>query len=323
MHRKKKSMINRPYNGAISLQKIGFIAFSFMLFSMPYAFSAEEPDDMWLDSMHSAISESVTDSAQWFDDFFAVANVKEDDKAIGEVRIRLGWEPRSRELNDFAAKLKVRVKLPNLKNKVDLILSDYDDNPDDKVRAGREDDINRQNRFSLALRFKPKPDSGLSHRIGFGRRFQYFVKSRYRHRYSLTDEVELRYDASIYYYNRDRFGADTGLTFDYNYTNNTLLRFNNRFYFRDKTNDWLWQHSWQTLHQVNDRTALVYGFYVEGLSEPNYRLDEYLVSVKWRKNALREWLYFDVEPFILWRRDESFSASYGLALRVEGFFGEY
>jgi hypothetical protein len=100
------------------------------------------------------------------------------------------------------------------------------------------------------------------------------------------------------------------------------LRFNNRFYFRDKTDDWLWQHSWQTLHQVDDRTALVYGLYIEGLSQPNYRLEEYLVSVKWRKNALREWLYFDVEPFVLWRRDESFSASYGVALRVEGFFGE-
>jgi len=24
---------------------------------------------------------------------------------------------------------------------------------------------------------------------------------------------------------------------------------------------------------------------------------------------------------VLWRRDESFSASYGLALRLEGFFG--
>jgi len=322
MHRKKKSMISRPHYGAISLQKIGFIAFSFMLFNISHAFANDEKEDIWLDSMHRAISDSVTDSAQWFDDFFAVDNVKEDNKALGEVRLRLGWEPRSRELNEFEAKLKVRVKLPNLKNKVDLILSDDDFNTDDKVRAGRENDINRQNRFTLALRFKPKPDSGLSHRIGFGRRFQYFVRSRYRDRFEISEDIELRYDASIYYYNRDKFGADTGLTFDYDYTNSTLLRFNNRFYFRDKTNDWLWQHSWQTLHQVDDRTALVYGLYVEGLSQPNYRLEEYLVSVKWRKNAVREWLYFDVEPFILWRRDESFSASYGVALRMEGFFGE-
>jgi hypothetical protein len=153
MHRKKKSMISRPHYGAISLQKIGFIAFCLMLFNTSHALANEEKEEIWLDSMHRAISDSVTDSAQWFDDFFAVDNVKEDDKALGEVRLRLGWEPRSRELNEFEAKLKVRVKLPNLKNKVDLILSDYDDNPDDKVRAVREVDIDRLYSFSFELRF--------------------------------------------------------------------------------------------------------------------------------------------------------------------------
>ncbi len=322
MHRKKKSMMDRHQYGAISLQKIGFIAFSFMLFTPSFVSATEPKEDIWLDSMHRAISDSVLDSAQWFDDFFAIDNAKENQKALGEARIRLAWEPRSRELNEFDAKLKVRVKLPNLKNRVDLILSDEEDDFDNKVRAGREDDINRQNRFNLALRFKRSPDSGLSHRVGFGRRFQYYAKSRYRDKFDVSDDIEFRYDASIYYYNRDKFGADTGFTVDYDHTKHTLLRFNSRFYFRDKTDDWLWQHSWQNLHQVNDKTALVYGVYIEGLSRPNYRLEEYLVSVKWRKNAMREWLFFDVEPFILWRRDESFSASFGVALRVEGFFGE-
>jgi hypothetical protein len=62
--------------------------------------------------------------------------------------------------------------------------------------------------------------------------------------------------------------------------------------------------------------------YIEGLSRPNYRLDEYLASLRWRKHTLREWLFFEVEPFILWRRDERFSASYGIAMRVEGVFGQ-
>jgi len=47
-----------------------------------------------------------------------------------------------------------------------------------------------------------------------------------------------------------------------------------------------------------------------------------LISLRWRKNALRKWFFYEVEPFILWRRDERFSASYGIALRVEGFFGK-
>lgn len=304
------------------MQKIGFIAlFSALSWQSPYV-EANQQDDVWLDTMHKSISESVMDSAQWFDDFFASENVTEDQQAKGEVRLRLGWEPRSRELDEFEARLRVRVKLPKLKNRVDLILSDSDENIDDKVRAGRQEDINRQDDLTIALRYKIRPDSGLSHRIGFGRRFQYFAKSRYRDRMDITDKVEMRYDASIYYYNRDKFGTDAGLGFDYEQSQSTLLRFENRFYYRDKTDDWLWQHSWQALHQLDDKSAVVLGYFIEGLSRPNYRLEEYLLSVKLRRNTLREWLYYDIEPFILWRRDEGFSASYGIALRLEGFFGE-
>jgi hypothetical protein len=35
---------------------------------------------------------------------------------------------------------------------------------------------------------------------------------------------------------------------------------------------------------------------------------------------LREWLYIEVEPFILWLREEDFRASIGLALRTEIHF---
>lgn len=304
------------------MQKIVLFALALSLLMFAFTCRAQQKDDEWLDSMHTSISESVMDTAQWFDNFFANTKGQEDQQALGELRLRLGWEPRSRELNDFDAKLKIRVKLPKLKNRVDLIFTDYEDTPDDKIRAGRSSDVNRQDNFTLALRYKTNPDSGLSHRIGFGRRFQYFVKSRYRESIAIDDNFSMRYDASVYYYNRDKFGSDFGLGFDYDYSNNMLLRFENRFYYRDKSKDWLWQHSWQGLHQINDSSAVIYGYFIEGLSKPNYRLEEYLLSVKWRKQTARSWLFYEVEPFVLWRRSEGFSASYGIALRVEGFFGE-
>lgn len=323
MQLKKKSMILRQAKREKSLQKLGLIAIYCALLLISREVLAQEEDEqtVWYDNMHTSISESVADSAQWFDNFFANENSQEDEKAMGEVRIRLGWEPRTRELNNFDAKVKLRVKLPNLKDKVDLILSDYDEQ-DDKVNAGRVEDINRQDRLTVALRFKPRPDSKISHRIGFGRRFQYFFKSSYEDVLTLSDDFYMRYGASVYYYNRDKLGTDFSATFDYDYSDQQLLRFSNRFYFRDRTNDWLWQHNWQSMFQVDDKTALICGYYIEGLSQPSYRLEEYLLSIKLRKNSVREWMYFDVEPFILWRRDEGFSASYGIALRVEGFFGE-
>jgi hypothetical protein len=273
--------------------------------------------------MHQSIASSVNTSALWFDDFFILDDFKKGDEAYGEARIRLGWEPRSRSVNEFKTRFKIRVKLPNLKNRADLVLSDYDDDrPDNDIQASGISDVVEENRFSLALRWRSSPESGLSHRIGVGRRLQAFVKSRYRNSHILTDKAILRWETSAYLYSDDGLGADFSWQLGYNVTDHTIYRWNNHFYFRDRTSDWLWQHSLQKLTQFNEKNALIAGFYIEGLSRPNYRLDEYLVSLRWRKNALRKWLFYEVEPFILWRRDEQFSASYGIALRLDGFFGE-
>jgi hypothetical protein len=275
----------------------------------------------WLDDMHDSIADSMTTSAQWFDDFFISELGDRDPKAIGEARIRLGWEPRSRDLAEFDTRFRVRFKLPNLKNRVDVVVSDYDDTaPESADRAARTREGNRQERFSLALQWQATPDSGLSHRIGVGRRLQAFVKSRYRNVIEMSEDTELRWETSVYYYSSEGFGSNLSMLLNYQIDKQSLFRFDNNFYYRDETKDWLWQHSWQYLYQINEKSALVYGYYIEGLDQPNYQLNEHLTSIRFRKNTLRDWLFYEIEPFILWRRDEDFRPSYGLALRIEGYF---
>jgi hypothetical protein len=282
----------------------------------------EDKDYPWLDTMHENIADSVGDSAIWFDNFFLLEGNKKQQNAKGEVRIKLAWEPRSRSVGNFESRFRVRVRLPNLKNRLDVVLSDYDDEldrGDDTIASN--DRANDRERISLALRWRAKPDSGFSHRIGVGRRLQPFVKSRYRNDFTISKQTNVRWETSVYYYNRDGFGAHFSAQLDHSSSAQSLYRFDNNFYFRDQSNDWLWRHAWQNLYQLNKGTAIISGYYIEGLSQPNYRLDEHLASVRWRQNTLRDWLFYEIEPFILWRRDESFAPSYGLALRLEGFFG--
>ena len=296
-----------------------FVSIAFITNTHAQKMQQEYP---WLDNMHQSIASSVNTSALWFDEFFALEEFEKREGAFGEARIRLGWEPRSRDIVELETRFKVRVKLPNLKNRADLVLSDYDDDrSDDDIQASGNNDLVEQSRFSLALRWRSSPESGLSYRIGVGRRLQPFVKSRYRNTHLLTNKTTLRWETSAYMYSNDGLGADFSWQVGYNATDYSILRWNNHFYFRDQSNDWLWQHSLQKLIQFDEKNALIAGVYIEGLSRPNYRLEEYLVSLRWRKNTLRKWLFYEIEPFVLWRRDEMFSASYGIALRLEGFFG--
>ena len=285
--------------------------------------SSAIPTQSWLDHWHKTLENSMNDTAQSLDAFFALAGDESHTDAKASGRIRIGWEPRTRDLAEFDVRFRIRVKLPALKNRVDLLLSDdEDDLQENTIKATRNDQLGRRDQTTLALRFKRSPDAKLSHRIGAGRRDQIFFKSRYRDSHELSDTKALLYDAEIYYYSRDRLGGELGLAYQQLIDESKLWRLTNRYYYRDNTNDWRWRHEVQLLHQYNYNAAVIYTAFVEGLSRPNMFTEQIFVSARWRTNKIREWLYFDVEPYLLFLKEESFSPSYGIALRFEVHYGD-
>ncbi|AWL13253.1 hypothetical protein HMF8227_02804 [Saliniradius amylolyticus] len=286
---------------------------------------AQQEQEHWLDQMQLEVSESLDATARWFDGFFAEEGILTKRKAGSEARIMFGWEPRSRDFAEFDSRFRVKVDLPHLEQQLDLILSDYDEQDDNtSVKAARNDAIDNRNRFSLALRWTPKEETDfrVSHRLGVGRKLQPYAKSTLQKTYAISADDKIKLEGSVYYYTQDRFGSHLMAEYERQTGDNALLRFANHYYFRDETDDWLWQHSLRHFIQTDESTALICSLYAEGVNQPNYRATEYLTSVRWRHNAVRKWLFFEVEPFVLWSREEDFKPSYGLALRVEGFFGE-
>lgn len=280
-------------------------------------------EDYWLDRWQDNLTDSLDYTARQLDSFFALEGSDEYKNARAEGRISVGWEPRSRDLAETDVRFRIRVKLPALQNRVDLLLSDNEDyDQEDTIKAAREPAFRRGDRTTLALRFKQEPDSHLSYRIGAGRRDQLYAKTRFEDMVAFNSSLAMRYDAELYYYTRDRLGAELGTSFQYITPKDNVMRFNNRFYFRDETNDWLWRHELQYLQPLDQQSAAIYSFFTEGLSQPNYRIEEVYTSIRWRTNPHREWLFYEVEPFVVWLRDEDFKPSYGLALRVEVYYGK-
>ncbi|MFS1704140.1 hypothetical protein FJ444_09965 [Aestuariibacter sp. GS-14] len=279
-------------------------------------------DDAWLDIWHSKFSNSMHYTAQQLDEFFALDGSDNHKDARAEGRVRFGIEPRSRDLMATDFRFRIRVKLPALKNRVDLLLSDDDDyTRQDNIRAARDSVNHLQDSASLALRYQKSENSNLSHRIGAGRGDQLFARSRYEDEIALNEKLQLNYDGEIYYYTRDQFGAELGLNFTRMLADDKFVRMQNRYYFRDRSDDWLWRHEFQYLRPLTDQSALLYTFFIKGLTEPNYHVTEVYTSVRWRTNYRRSWLFFELEPFVIWLKEEHFSPSYGLALRFEFYYG--
>lgn len=281
------------------------------------------PTQTWLDNWHSNFSDSMDYTAQRLDEFFALDNSDAHQDARAEGRVRFGWEPRTRDLAAQDFRFRVRVKLPALKDRVDLMLSD-DESYDrqDSIRAARDAVNENRDSTTLSLRYQKEKESPISHRIGAGRRGQLFAKSQYDSDYQFSDVFKMDYDAELYYYTRDQFGAELGLDFTYLLEEENYLRFNNRYYYRDRFEDWLWRHELQYLRPLTQESAILYTFVTKGTTEPNHQLTEVYTSARWRTQYLRSWLFFELEPFIILLRNEDFKPSYGVALRFEFYYGQ-
>ncbi|NDW16319.1 hypothetical protein GTQ48_12395 [Alteromonas genovensis] len=282
-------------------------------------------DEQWFDIWQRSFTDSMDFTVKQFDGWFhsGDSGAKQlGEQAHAEGRIQLAWEPRSEDFADTDLRFRIRVKLPALEERVDLLLSDNEDETQDSsIRAARDTADNNRDQTTIALRFRPDQNSHYSFRVGAGRRDQLYTRARYRDALAFTNKLAMLYDAELYYFTRDRLGAEIGAAFQYDISPRHLVRQNNRFFYRDETNDWFWRHEIQHLYSINNHNALIPHLMVEGLSQPNYRVEEVYGGLRWRSNTIRDWLYFDVEPFVLLLREDNFSASLGVALRVEAYYG--
>ena len=281
-------------------------------------------DEDWVESLHETISHSVYQSAYWFDGFFT------DDDALQKTpatnaRIGLAWEPKSREWDEFKTKFRVRLKLPHFKDKLDLVLSD---NTEDELTQLPLQSINtktnlKENRFAAAVRFlhSNNDDRVTDTRIGITSG-DLFVKARHIRRYAWDDIHGFRFEPSVFYLIDDGLGAKLLLEYDYQLNTKEQLRLNYSIAGSESFSGIRWKHGLFHLTQISDTQASSLGLIIEGErnGEQGFFVDKYTLSYRYRFSALKKWLFFEIEPFLEWPEDYSYTTTPGIAFRIEGFF---
>ncbi|MDN3652389.1 hypothetical protein QWY77_06385 [Thalassotalea ponticola] len=283
-----------------------------------------KPEDDWLFGFHSTISDSFYGTAKWFDSFFAT-DEDDDITPTSLARIRLGYEPRARDFAVFTQKFKLRVKLPNLEDRVDLLLSDEDDDSrtSTKDEADRLSRVNREEAFTASLRVVNVDNLGefIDSRVGISGG-DIFVKGRMKLQYELAEKHRFELEPSIYYYLDDGLGARLFMEYEFNYSEKQQFRVNYSMRGSESFHGYRWRHGYFYLHQI-DRfraTSLGVEIYGEDNGDDDFFIDNTVLNYRFRVNAYRRWLYFEIEPFIEWPYDNDHKPTPGIALRVEGYF---
>lgn len=275
----------------------------------------------WLDDAHCYLLYGVDTSANTLNNWFKHDGSNLDTPATTNGKLRFGWEPRSGDFSEIDFRFRIRVKLPALEERVELVLSDQEDDVNQQdLKAARTDELGNRDQAVVALQFKRNEKDKLSYRLGFGRGSQLYSRARFSDKTSFSEASTLNYFAEVNYYSSDRLGLEFDASFGHVFSPDTAYEFKNSFRFRDQSNDWFWRHEMRLIYLGKDNKSYLLTAMIDGLSAPSYRKEQMLVSFRYKQKILREWLYLEVEPFVLWLRSEDFRASFGIAIRAEIHF---
>ncbi|TKB46289.1 hypothetical protein [Thalassotalea mangrovi] len=288
--------------------------------------SAPSGDEQhWLEGFHGAVSDTFFNTALWFDSFFA-NDEEEQANPRSLARIRLGWEPSAANWGEFTQRFRIRLRLPHLENKVDLIFSDDEADASGVESYNNELPITRDledERFTAALRVinRDEESSYIDTRIGISGG-DIFTRARLKLQTDYTKTHAFKAEPSVYYFLDDGFGSRLYLQYAYTPKLDRQLQINYSISGSESYSGARWRHGLFYFKQHDHRRASVTNLTIEGerWGDNGFEITEYRLGYRYRVNAIRKWLFFEVEPFLLWEDDRNFDTSPGIALRVEGYF---
>lgn len=131
---------------------------------------------------------------------------------------------------------------------------------------------------------------------------------------------------------KDRFEEETNLYFDYPTSNTTLFRTTLHRKTREKTEGMdyglSFQHYWKLKRRAGISLTQAFGGNTEyeflnkyGQKEKYREVSYYGTSLSWRKNILRDWLFYQVTPGVNFQKQYDFQVNYTISFLVDIYFG--
>lgn len=285
-------------------------------------YAEEAQTEGWLDSSHAEVCTAADNLAAWVDGFFG--NPQTDMEAASSiVRLRGQYEWDEQDGSGWKLRATGRLILPQLNERTSLVFQSDKDDADEAF-------------WDSALAANQSAMIGLQHEIaddGFSRiDLTAALKSgpkgklggRYRYQIPWGEDYRFFFSEELFWIGGDGFGTLTRANIDHALDETHLLRWANRAEYSEESNgvDWSSRVSWT--NKLNEQSALsVFGF-VRGETSPEI-LKSRGFGLAYRRQFLRDWLYWELEPAYAWRKRKPDQERHGVAiikLRLEISFGD-
>ena len=282
----------------------------------------------FLNTPHSAISESVEVIAKYMDVFFADEKIYQESTKSYAVLSAYSITDENSE-TQYAGDLRIKLDLPKTKKKLKLVI---ESDTDQELQSGFEHVTGdtpkkaaTESSYYAALQraLKKQGEWKLYSSLGIKLRtpLDPFIRIRAKRHISF-DEWNLNFTQSFFWFQSLGAGTSSLLEFDRTFYDNLLFRSATTAIWRNQTDDFELSQSFSLFHEISDRRAISYTIASFGTSEPTVHATSYLFNIRYRQRIHKDWLYAELRPEIVYERENDFHPEPSLIFQIDMVFGD-
>ena len=290
-----------------------------------------------MDRYHAAIEGDLYGTVAWFDRFFEYDLHGPMDNATSTLRVTNDFRWDEDEGFDYRIRVRARIRLPHLKGKWRLTISG--ENRGDPTATAPEDAGNpglavlaKDGRASTELAYEMVRSRNTVLFAGAGVKIRTdpsaFARIRLVHARELGYSVLGQVAVTPYWDTQNGFGEVNELSLERPIGLPTLVRWSGSIGISeesDKEDGWLWGTDLSVLYKISPDSGITVGVGASGWTRPSAVVGNYRAFARYRRNFLRSWLYYELEPDVNWTRqdDGSRKTILGGTVRLEvSFYGK-
>lgn len=288
------------------------------------------PGDATLTNAHTYVSRNVEILARKIDTFFGTQRAFEESSGT-YIRARGSIIYQKSGDLDFDGNLRAKLDLPNLKEKLSLVIeSDADDTLTQKgqITTGtpKVTDTFDNRRASASLQYVLREERFWDVRLQPGIKLHWppetFLRLRMRRIQPISDNWLSRVTLTPGWYDPRGWEVRLRHDFDRDAGQGSLFRIGSEatWLVKEDRNVGLVQ-SLAYAHPLSSREQMAYEVGVTFETDPTFWDTSYFSSIRYRRNIHRGWIFLELKPQILFERENDFKPDPSFALSVEMVFG--
>ena len=301
-------------------KSMGFFVFLLLLVpTLGFGSPAEDPEEgsiSLLDQTQELFGNQLNNLANRLDAFFATDRA-DDEFGRSTLRIRGSYLMKEREAGEFNTRYRLNMRLPNLEEKFRFRY--FQDDKDKAALLEDEQERRRLRKLNEVQRgWLFNADAGVS--VGIPPRF--ITRARLRRSFETGSFIHRFVEQVTYTTDSTGLEEETSLSSDFRINDRFLFRFQNskRWYIINK--DFDTSHGPQIIQSLTEDDALNYSFTTSSIIKSGtWYLTGHNLSINYRRNLYKQWIYFDFVPGLEFPKEWSFRRTPYLFMQIEALFG--